>query len=419
MALACACPILAAIVLALIVRSADSGELGSEVPPNAAVVVYAGTLIDGTGAGPARHKVVICREGHITAIANADGFVPEPDASIVDASTKTVLPGLIDTEVALIGNGSGEPPTTREEWGARYRASAPALLYSGVTTARDFFGGITRIDAYGLSVQGVRLRDAVAEQRSPRIIPTGPPVGLLIRISSPEETAAAVDQAIEENAELIYFFASDFGLSDEPPNLSEATMKALVTAAHQRGLRVTAESTGLEANRRAVLAGVDCLKHGVYLDDALVAEMRERGTYYVPTLAIFHHYLEAARGTPRYASIEAYVLSAEESLRRALRGGVRVVAGSDSGGKGCPHGMMLQEELELLVAIGMSPAEAIRSATATAAECVGLADSIGTIAVGKAADLLIVDGDPRSSISALRAVDTVIRGGRVVFRRQE
>ncbi len=419
MAPAYACLVVAVTFLAVALRLADSAGPGGDVPPGATLAIYAGTLIDGTGAGPARHKVVVCKERRIAAIADAEGFVPAPSTIIVDASTKTVLPGLTDAEVGLIGDGSGEPPATTAEWEARYRASAPALLCSGVTTARDVYGGISRIDLPELRVEGVRLRDAVPEHRSPRIIASGPPIGSLIRIASPEEAAAAVDQAIEEGAEFIYFFASDFGLSDNPPNLSEATMKALVTAAHQRGLRVTAESTGLEANRRAVTAGVDCLKHGVYLDDALISEMRRRGTYYVPTLAIFHHYLESARATPHYASIEAYVRSAEESLRRALRGGVRVVAGSDSGGKGCPHGMMLQEELELLVAAGMSPAEAIRSATATAAECVGLADSIGTIAVGKAADLLIVDGDPLSSISALRGVDTVIRGGRVVFHKRQ
>lgn len=423
---ACACLLVAATLLALALRSADSAEPGSDVPSGATLAIYAGTLIDGTGTDPIRHRVVICRDGRIAAVMDADGFVPESNTCIVDASARTVLPGLIDAEVTLMGDGSGEPPTTRDEWEARYRASAPALLRSGVTTARDVYGGITRVDLPELAIQGLRLRDAIGDRPHPRIIATGPPIGSrdstyfpLIRISSPQEAADAVSQAVEEGAELIYFFASNIGLSDNPPNLSEEAMKALVAAGHKHGLRVTAESIGLEANRRAVIAGVDCLKHGVYLDDAVIAEMQERGTYYVPTLAIFHHYLESAKGTHHYPGIEAYVRVAEHSLQRALRGGVRVVAGSDSGGQGCPHGTMLQEELELLVAAGMTPAEALRSATGTAAECVGLSDDIGTIGVGKRADLLIVARDPLSDISGLRTVDTVIQGGRIVSRKRE
>jgi imidazolonepropionase-like amidohydrolase len=388
--------------------------------------IYAGTLVYGTGADPTRHKVVVCEKGRIAEIVDAKTFRPAPDTYIIDASAKTVLPGLIDVEVCLFGDGSGTPPATREEWEARYRQNARTVLSNGVTTVRDVYGGISRVDCpeAGLSVDGLRLREALRGHPAPRILATGPPIGArestyfpLIRISSPEEATDAVSRALEEGANLIYFFASNIDLGDNPPNLSQDTMKALVAAGHKRGLRVTAESIGLEANRAAVAAGVDCLKHGVYVDDALVSEMRERGTYYVPTLAIIHHYLESAKGGQQRTKVEAVVRAAEDSLRRALKGGVRVVAGSDSGGKGCRHGTMLQEELQLLVAAGMSPREAIRAATARAAECLGLANDIGAISVGKAADILVVDQNPLSNLSTLSSPNLVIQGGKIVFRR--
>jgi len=390
------------------------------------IAIYAGRLIDGTGADPTQHKVVVCEKDRIAEIVDAGTFRPAPATYIIDASAKTVLPGIIDMEVCLFGDGSGTPPTTREEWEARYRQNAQILLNSGVTTVRDVYGGISRVDcpAAGVSVDGLRLREAIHGHAAPRILATGPPIGArestyfpLISISSPQEATDAVSRAVEEGANLIYFFASNIDLADNPANLSPDTMKALVAAAHERGLRITAESIGLEANRAAVAAGVDCLKHGVYLDDALVSEMRERGTYYVPTLAIFHHYLESAKGGQQRTKVQAIVRAAEDSLRRALKGGVRVVAGSDSGGKGCRHGTMLQEELQLLVATGMAPMEAIRSATAGAAECLGLSNEIGTIGVGKVADVLVVDQNPLSQLSTLLSPNLVIQGGKIAFRR--
>jgi imidazolonepropionase-like amidohydrolase len=194
----------------------------------------------------------------------------------------------------------------------------------------------------------------------------------------------------------------------------------MVEEAAAAGLAVMAHAQATDGIKTAVRAGVRSIEHGVYLDDEAIELMRERGTWLVPTLM-------APRGV--FAAAEAGVAVAEhqlakarmvaevhtESVRRAIAAGVRVAMGTDSGVT--PHGRNL-EELGLLVDAGMSPAQALHSATLSAAQLLGLGDELGTIAPGKRADLVVVDGDPLDVGTLAGRIERVYQDGTLVHQRE-
>jgi imidazolonepropionase-like amidohydrolase len=163
----------------------------------------------------------------------------------------------------------------------------------------------------------------------------------------------------------------------------------------------------------AVQAGVDCIEHGAWLEDEVLSEMARRGTWYVPTFAVYRWH--GTRG-PEFKQLRARALwePHRDSFQRALRAGVRVAMGTDIGGYGYGDTAL---ELELLVENGMSPAEAIVTSTRRSAECLGLDQTLGTLEPGKQADLLVIDGDPLADITVLRQAERrslVLQAGRPI-----
>jgi imidazolonepropionase-like amidohydrolase len=178
-------------------------------------------------------------------------------------------------------------------------------------------------------------------------------------------------------------------------------VEAIVDEAHMAGVQVTCHAVGGPGVLMAVRAGVDTIEHGGWLDEETVAEMARRGTWYVPTFAVYRWH-----GTigPEFKQVRARAMREHHlaSFARALRAGVRIAMGTDIGGYGYGDNPL---ELQLLVEAGMTPAQAIEASTRRSAECMRLEAEIGTLEPGKRADLLVVDGDPLADIGLLRQRD--------------
>jgi imidazolonepropionase-like amidohydrolase len=190
-------------------------------------------------------------------------------------------------------------------------------------------------------------------------------------------------------------------------------LRAIVDEAHRERHRVASHAMALQGAHNSVEAGVDTIEHGNYIADADLKTMAARGIYYVPTIYVGEYVAQgrAAEGAPVWVKM---IPIHEDTFRRALKLGVKIAFGTDIGG--FDWKINPAKEVSSMVKFGMTPAQALRSATATAAELLGMRDSLGTIEPGKLADIVAVPGDPLADVSLLERVDFVMKDG-VVYRR--
>ncbi len=387
-------------------------------------VLRGGTLIDGTGAAPVRDAAVIVNDGRIEAVTTAGVGSWPKDAEVLDVSGKTILPGLIDCHdhPALHGYelarrwGLDEPASTRS---LRTAQAIEQIIDAGYTVVRDAGGldaGFRLAIEEGL-IRGPRLLLSLAII-SPiggigdRVSPSGhecmvPPDAALPRgvAHGVEDVRNVVRTMVRAGADVIKCATTGgassragHGPKDAAFTLDE--MKALVDEAHALGRRVLCHALGGRGLRIALEAGVDSIEHGCYLDEdrELVPMMAEKGIYFVPTLTVYEYHRESksAHVRDRARALYSHHL---DSVQRALEAGVKVVAGTDAGGHGHPPNAA---ELAHLVRAGHTPMQALRAATALAAECCGVEQEVGTVEKGKLADLIVVDGDPLTDIRVLQ-----------------
>ncbi|HMI88172.1 MAG TPA: amidohydrolase family protein, partial [Polyangiaceae bacterium] len=416
---------------------AASGTAAAESSPVAAtakkrVVVIAGRLFDAKTAkviaGP--HAIVI--EGdRIVSVEAAAGVKPVADEKRIDLSGATVLPGLIDVHThltsnpELIGYAALGVSLPREALiGAK---NARITLEAGFTTVRN-------VGASGYS--DVALREAIeaGDLPGPRLLASGPPLGItgghcdenLLPFAYHQTAEGVADgvegvqrrvrEVVKYGADVIKFCATGGVLSKgDDPKASQYTqeeMRALVVDAHRLGRRVAAHAHGGEGVRWAVEAGVDSIEHGSYIDDPAIAAMKAKGTYLVPTLYLAEWFLANAERlhVPPYIMEKARQVmpAAEKAIARAVKAGVKIAYGTDAAVY--PHGFN-GRQFAVLVRIGMTPAQAIQSATWNAAELLGWSDRVGIVASGHFADLVAVDGDPTQNVSLLERIPFVMKGG--------
>ncbi|HEY6497487.1 MAG TPA: amidohydrolase family protein [Trebonia sp.] len=341
-----------------------------------------------TGSGLSSPGQVVIEQGILTADGPAD--------SVLDGSGRVLLPGLIDAHMHT------------RSW-----ADLQQLAGWGVTTGLDMASWPAEF------VNQMRAQAGVADIRSSAIpavgpggshakLPGFPAEGI---VTTPGEGRAFVAQRVADGADYIKIVTE----AAPPAGMDQATVDAIVNAAHEHGLLVVAHSVTTGAFHVAIEAGVDVSTHApidAVLDDDAVQRMRDAGMVSVPTLTMMECVapLRAAMGL-RYEN-------ARDTVTKFHQAGIPVLAGTDANSAtGVPaspkHGESLHHELELLVAAGLSPAEALRGATAAVAEVFGLRDR-GVIAPGKRADLLLVDGDPTADITATHNIAAVwIAGERV------
>lgn len=389
-------------------------------------------VVTGDGA-VVRNGVVLVDSGTITRVLGPSDRIPA-NAQVVDLSRYTAIPGMIDvhTHMTYVWDSTSgtdpwrQPPRPPDETVRMARTNALHALQAGVTTVRDLgssnYSDIALRDSINragwigprMFVAGYGLQKARRGNR-PNVDTTRTQRGRVFNIS---QIPAAVQQQIDAGADYIKMYGSSGSGADVTGNetFTFDEMKAAVDAAHAGGKRIAIHSYGPIGGRDAVDAGVNTLEHAIDLDDATLAEMVKRGTFYVPTMDHNRYYAEYAAQfhyTPaQVAALDSFRLRNEETARRAFKAGVKIGMGSDA-----VFNMFGQNTRELgeLVKIGMTPAQALAAATTTGAAILGMENRLGRIAPGYAADIVAVDGDPLSDIGvAMHGVKWVMKGGAVV-----
>ncbi len=405
---------------------------------NDLTLIRAGQLIDTRAGEVRRAQVIAVRGDRIESVTPDEGRYAE-GARVIDLSRQTVLPGLIDCHAHLVGECE-----TGEYANMLMRTGAQEAL-TGVRNARDtLLAGFTTVRDVGTfrAFVDVALRDAIAAGRTlgPRMLCAGayvtvstgggdiPPVAPDVEIprelrygvaNSVDEVRQRVREILHGRADFIKMIATGAVLTrgTEPgaPEFSEAEIRAAVDEAGLYGTHVAAHAHGPEGIKRAARAGVRSIEHGSLMDDEAIELMAEHGTYLVADIYCGDVIEEEARRQGWPAEIlrknEETTDAQREGFRRAVKAGVRIAFGTDSGVY--PHGDNAKQ-LPYMVRYGMTPMQAIQSATVVAAELMGWGDRVGSIEPGTYADLVATIGDIVEDVEPLTSVGFVMKGGEVV-----
>ena len=413
-------------------------------------IIRSERLFDGTGAAPRAAEIVI--EGdRIVDVFDGAGTVAGSDDRVLDLGGGTLLPGLIDAHVHIVG--SGEPGDSAFGLGDVVN-SIPAVTLNCLRNAqRDLAAGFTTVrDAACRYYADISVRDAInrGEHVGPRIWACGlgitstsghmdrekilPPhlslPGPSAVADGPVEARKAVRLNLRYDVDFIKFNAT---LTEHvrryeaycAPEMTLETMAALIEEAHWHGRTVTAHCYGGPGADWALEAGIDGIEHGFYLTDEQLSRMAEQGTVLCPTLSVVGQFREqGSRALPPGAPhLEAWrqkaIANAWKTAGRAHQLGVKIICGTDAAMPYVRHGGNAYE-LEMLVEAGLSPSEALFAATGGAADGIAFPD-VGRVAPGKFADLVLVDGDPLADVRVLRdlkRIALVIKGGQIVADRR-
>jgi imidazolonepropionase-like amidohydrolase len=402
-------------------------------------VVKAARLFDGKASSAVANGVVIVEGGKIKAVGS--GLATPAGATVVDLGDSTLLPGFIDAHVHLTGElGDNWYETTLNdmrrtvaEQAIRSTDFARKTLMAGFTTVRNV-GASDYIDV-GLRnsinaglVPGPRMLVAgyALGARGGHCDNTGFPfnffgheTGIAEGIASgPDQFRDAVRLQLKYGADLIKVCATGgvLSLTDavDAPQLTQAEMDALVDEAHRLGKKTAAHAHGAAGAKVAIRAGIDSVEHGSFLDDEALRMMKERGTYFVPTLMAAEYSGRRARKFPPEIQVKAKAAADAHSkaVASAIRAGVRIAFGTDSAVS--PHGRNA-EEFGLLVAHGLTPLAALQTIPTTAS-LLGLDGTVGSLEAGKEADIVAVPGNPLADIHATEKVTFVMKGG-TIYRK--
>lgn len=391
-------------------------------------VVRAARMLDVKTGRMVQNAVVVIEGGRIKSVGS--GEIPE-DADIIDLGNLTLLPGLIDMHVHLTGDLDKDSFNRRIREGAadaalRGARNARRTLLAGFTTVRDMasdgFSAVALMRAsdrgliesprifpaaHGLGITGGHC-DATG--LAPGILEGGPERGVA---DGADEILKAVRYQIKHGAKLIKTCATAGVLSFEGPvgaqQYSEEELRVMVEEAARHGMKVSAHAHGTEGIIAAVRAGVASIEHGSMLNEGAIALMKEKGTYLVPTTYLADNIPLDVLPPHIRAKAESILPVAKESVRRAIRAGVKIAFGTDAAV--FPHGDNAKE-FTALVERGLTPLEAIRSATLNAVDLLGV-DDRGLIAPGRLADIIAVPGNPLEDIRVLEDVRFVMKGGKV------
>ncbi|WP_066681401.1 amidohydrolase family protein [Caulobacter sp. CCH9-E1] len=419
---------------ALVVAGALGGVASAET-----VFVQAGRLLaDPTTGKVETAKTLVLENGKVVRIV--DGYVAEKGGKVVDLKDSFVLPGLIDSHVHLTHE---QNPNSRLQ--NVTRSSADDALVGAGFARKTLMAGFTTVADLGAENQAIfALRDGIkrGDVAGPRIIAAGSAVSIhgghgdvngysdeVMQVLRPTSVCSGADdcrratrEQVWHGADIIKITATGGVLSNTAAGLSQQfsddELKAIVDAAHKMGRKVTAHAHGVDGVNSFLRAGGDSIEHGTYLDAESIALFKKNGAYLVPTLMAGDFVYRVASGPNNFLTPAqtAKALDAGPKMlamaRRAHEGGVKIAFGTDTGVSA--HGDNAGE-FALLVKAGLTPLEAIQTATVNAADHFSLSSEIGSLAPGKAADLIAVKGDPLKDVTELRRVTSVIKGG-VVYK---
>ncbi|HEX8888626.1 MAG TPA: amidohydrolase family protein [Pyrinomonadaceae bacterium] len=428
--------ILSLLLLLLLSPILMLSQTGERVEKPKHVLIRAGKLLDVRTGRVLVNQAILIEGDRIKEVGAAQAIQSRApaDALVIDLSNMTVLPGLIDAHTHLTGNPDqigyqslGISIPREALYGAR---NARVTLEAGFTTVRN-----VGANAY----TDVALRDAIdaGDIPGPRMDVSGPPIGITgghcdenllppqfnYRADGVADGVAAVMQKTRENvkygASVIKVCATGGVLSkgDSPgaEQFSDEEIRAIITEAHRLGRKVAAHAHGASGIKQAVLAGVDSIEHGSFINDEDIRLMKERGTYLVPTLYLGDWFMENAQrlNVPPFIMDKARAVMpvARENIARAFKAGVKVAFGTDAAVY--PHGLNARE-FAVMVKLGLTPLQAIQAATVNGADLLGWSDRIGSLEPGRFADIIAVSGDPLTDVTELERVRFVMKGGMVV-----
>jgi len=405
------------------------------------LVLVNGNLIDGTGREPAEKTTIVVEGNRITNVGPEISY-PE-GVSVVDIRGLTIMPGLIDCHLHLGGFIIDKPG----------RAIGQVSFFVLVPFVWDYFrnyaqrrklaieNGVTTIRSAGdLYPHIIQLRDKIESGRltGPRIFAPGPiftapgghPAGTIYKrnryvveratrqVSDTNNARDEVKKLAEGGVDCIKAVYSkiDFmDLTHDIPQLELHVLEAIVDEAHAHNLRVMVHTGSTDETKDAVSLGADSIEHGILpvgdpaeFPDDIIRMMLDRGTYFVPTLAIAWAYKNIYPNVPS---------NLKKILKKLHSAGIKIALGTDSGAPGVVIGKAVHKELELMVEAGLSPMQAIMAGTKNAAENLGRESDLGTIEKGKLADMLVVSGNPLEEITNTRDINMVIKDGKIVVSR--
>ena len=396
------------------------------------VAIRCGHLIDGTGAAPRSNAVILIEGERIREVGSSvpAGF------QVIDLSHSTVLPGLIDNHTHVMLNGDITVADYDEQLlkeSIPYRAiratvNVRTALMHGFTAMRD-------LETEGAMYADVDVKTAINRGviPGPRMFvstrsfaPTGfyPLLGYSWEIKVPKgvqevDGADNIRRAVREQVSYgadwikyysdLHYFLKDGALHSRP-NFTDEEARTLVDETHRLGRKVAAHSMGREGIEQALRSGVDTIEHGDGLDDELLDMMVQRGVYWCPTIYVGIYVAQgrADTGSPIWLKMRDLEAAA---FAKAVKKGVRISFGTDAGGFAWTENQA--KEFAYMVKYGMTPMQAIQSATSVAAALLDQQENLGTIAAGKYADIIAVDGDPLGDITELERVKFVMKGGMV------
>ena len=417
-----------------------AGALPAPAPPasDGPVIVTATALIDGIAARPRANVAIVIQSGRIVAVRDRGAADLPANAERIDLGDATLLPGLIDTHTHLFLQGEvpaeggydvqllKQPLAFRA---ARAVVAARRALEQGFTTLRDVetegagYGDVGIKQAIeGGYIPGPRLvvvTRAISttggyplEGYAPEIaVPKGAQL-----IDGPVEARKAAREQLDHGADWIKVYMTHRSWVDaagnlvSQPTLTVDELRAIVDETHGWGRKVACHAYGGIGLQRALDGGCDSIEHGLDMTDAQIAQMRRQGTWYVPTLAVYYKDWEPA-DTPDGQRDRKRTAVHEVSFRKALKAGVKIAFGTDIGG--FPWSEPIAQEFGREVEFGMTPMQAIQSATARAAELLGMTGKIGVVREGAYADLVAVRRDPLTDVARLMDVTFVMKAGKV------
>jgi len=430
------------LVPAVLLPFALAQEKDKASTPPAYTVIRAGALIDGKSETPRRDQVIFIRGNRIDGVRDAAKAQIPAGAKVIDLSQATVLPGMIDSHTHIFLQGEDPrqggydinilkyPLALRA---ARATVSARRALEQGFTTIRD-------LETEGAGYGDVGIKEAIEGGYIPgprmfvvtRAISTTAgysldgyapeldmPKGAQI-VDGPVEARKAAREQLGHGADWIKVYMTHrswvgkHGELVSQPTLTVEELRAIVDEAHGWQKKVACHAYSGIGLQRALDGGCDSIEHGLEISDAQIAQMVKQGTWYCPTISVY--YTDWAAADTADGQRDRLRASAhEESFRKAMKAGVKIVFGTDMGG--IPWTEPIAQEFPRMTALGMTPMEAIRSATSRAAEMLDMEGQIGVLAPGAFADIVAVPGDPLADIKQLGNVEFVMKDGKV-FREE-